>query len=69
MFILAEKTQWELEFYKGKTYINQGEYYPVVDGCKSGAKTYISKSRAVNACEKLNKKAGRCFKVEELFSA
>jgi hypothetical protein len=66
MFILCEKTYWGNEYYKGKTFIIQGECYPSASNNNEEAKQYTSKATADNACKKLNNKVGRCFEVIEL---
>lgn len=65
MFILAEKVGFGdvFEYYAGKTYVVQHEYYPWITSNSQEAKAYTSKVRAENACEKLNTKVGRNFKV------
>lgn len=68
MFVLVENTGfggYTKEFYTGKTYICQGQCYPVTCDNKHEAKQYTSEKRAVNACEKLNDKIERIFTVEK----
>jgi hypothetical protein len=69
VFILGERTGFGnmmLEFYAGKTYIVQGEYYPVTTNKKEEAKVYTSKARAENSCNKLINKVGRLFEIVEI---
>lgn len=56
------------EYYTGKTYRLQGCVYPVTTTNKYSdeVKRYTSKKRAENACESLNLKSWRLFKVYEL---
>jgi hypothetical protein len=51
------------EYYKGKTYMVQGEIYACTSYKQSEAKKYSSEARAINACKKLNNKVGRRFEV------
>jgi hypothetical protein len=67
VFVLAaDLTFAGIEYYAGKTYIFQGEYYPVLCNRVEEAKQYTLRGRADNACIKLSKKVGRTFKVVEV---
>jgi hypothetical protein len=66
MYVLGEKTGFGYlltEFYKGKTYQFQFQYYPSVTNKKEEAKKYSTEAKAINACKKLNNKVGRRFEV------
>lgn len=54
-----------VDYYMGKTYIHQGEYWAATGG-RNEAKVYSSRVRAVHAAEALSNKVGRTFIVEEL---
>lgn len=53
------------EYYRGNTYIHQGETFPAA-GNLSEAKRYSSKKRAENAVKVLEQKCGDDFYVEEV---
>ena len=68
MFVLGEVTTIGniTDFYEGKTFIVQGQYYPRTCRLKQGVKQYKSKGIAENACKSLNEKvahAGWNFEV------
>jgi hypothetical protein len=69
MFVLGEKQNFGddcYELYTGKTYMVQGEYYPVTTKLKDEAKKYSTRAIAENACGKLIRKVGRLFEVLEV---
>jgi hypothetical protein len=51
------------EFYSGKCYIHQGEYWPGTTHIKEDVKVYTSKGRAEKACKTLNEKVDTLFTV------
>lgn len=54
------------EFYAGKCYIHQGEYFPGTTHEKEKVKVYTSKGRADKACESLNIKVETKFTVSPI---
>lgn len=67
MFALIESVG-SLEFYTGKTYIYEGELYPICSYFREDAKMYKSEKVALNSCNKLNSRiaSGHIFKVLKL---
>lgn len=63
MFVLLENTKWGQEYYEGGTYMYHGEYFPCITSKIDEAKKYSTRKRAENACNKINMKCGRMFKV------
>ncbi|WP_289141510.1 hypothetical protein [uncultured Brevibacillus sp.] len=62
-FVLLEDK--DHEYYAGKNYIYQGEYFPAL--CrKEQAKIYSSRKRAENAAEAVGNRTGVTFRVIEL---
>lgn len=69
MFILVSNpmSEYSTEYYLGKTYRFQYEYYPYVSKEIEVAKKYKSQKVADNACKKLNEKlALQEFKVKKI---
>lgn len=69
MFVIVAQSVhgfWN-DYYAGKTYQFQREYYPHIsnDG-RNGARKYSSRKRAEIAAEAIGEKVGRTFIVEEL---
>lgn len=68
MYILAETMGFggmTLEYYGGKLYTVQHEYYPWICS-KEEAKVYSTEAKAKSACDKLNYKVGRNFEVVKI---
>lgn len=67
MFVLIESIG-SPEFYTGKTYVYEGDFYPTCSYNREDAKVYKSEKVALNSCNKLNSKiaSGHIFKVIKL---
>lgn len=71
MFVLItfDEVGRNKQYYTGKTYTHQKEYYPITTSEISHAKQYKTNKIAENSCKKLNEKVGIKlfdFKVEEI---
>lgn len=66
MFVLVEKCNvFHSDYYTGKSYIHQNDFYPCITSNINEAKKYSTKKIAKNSCGKLNNKIGRNFEVEK----
>ncbi|ALS09976.1 hypothetical protein ABE82_26560 (plasmid) [Paenibacillus peoriae] len=67
-FVILVRDLWSMstDFYAGKTYIHQGQYFPCLADNEKPTKKYSSRKRAERAASKLKDKTGQTCEVMEV---